>query len=199
MAMSTPPRIAGPAVEPLFLQRWSPRAFDGSAIGDDDLDTLFDAARWAPSAYNAQPWRFLYARRDDADWQRFLDLLLPANRAWAERGSLMLFILSDTLLQPSPDVAPKPSSSHSFDAGAAWALLALQATRLGFQAHGMAGFDAGRARVELAVPDRFHIEAAVVVGRTADPSILPEPLRAREMPSVRRPVAAIAAAGSFAF
>ncbi|WP_419827775.1 nitroreductase family protein [Sphingomonas sp.] len=197
--MSNPPRRAGPGVDPLFLQRWSPRALDGSAISDTDLDTLFDAARWAPSAYNAQPWRFLYARRGDENWARFLDLLVPGNQAWAERGSCLLFILSDTLLQPSPDAEPKPSSSHSFDAGAAWALLALQATRLGFQAHGMAGFDAPRARAELAVPDRFRIEAAVVVGRVADPSILPEALRAREMPSERRPVAEIAGGGSFAF
>jgi nitroreductase len=195
--MATNPRIAENSVEPLFLDRWSPRAFDESAISSADLATIFDAARWAPSAFNFQPWRFLFARRDGTDWQAFLDLLLPFNAAWAGRASALVFILSDTLIQAPAATEPSPSHSHSFDTGAAWALLALQATRLGYHAHGMTGVDFPRARAELGVPDRFRIEAAAVIGRLADKSILPEALQAREVPSGRKPVGEFAFEGRF--
>jgi nitroreductase len=195
--MATNPRIAGASVEPLILERWSPRAFDGSAIPDADLETIFDAARWAPSAFNAQPWRFLYARRDGAEWSAFLDLLLPFNRAWAERASVLIFVLSDSLIQGSAAAEPSPSHSHSFDAGAAWALLALQATRLGYHAHGMTGVDFVRARRDLGIPDRFRIEAAVAIGRIADKTILPEALQAREVPSDRKSVPDLGFEGRF--
>lgn len=195
--MATRPRAAEARVEPLFLDRWSPRAFDGATIPSDDIETLFDAARWAPSAFNFQPWRFLYARRDGADWDRFLDLLLPFNAAWAGRASLLVLILSDTLIQGPSATEASPSHSHSFDAGAAWALLALQATRLGYHAHGMTGVDFDRARRNLAVPDRFRIEAAAAIGRIADKSILPEALQARELPSGRKSVAEFAFEGAF--
>jgi nitroreductase len=195
--MATSPRVAGPAVEPLLLERWSPRAFDSSTIPADDLETIFDAARWAPSAFNAQPWRFVYARRDSADWARFLGLLLPFNQSWAERAAVLVFILSDTLMQGPKDEVPSASHSHSFDAGAAWALLALQATRLGYHAHGMTGVDFGRAREELGVPGRFRIEAAAAIGRIGDKSLLPEVLQAREAPSHRKAVSEFSFEGSF--
>jgi len=195
--MATNPRTAGTSVEPLILERWSPRAFDGSAISDADLDTIFDAARWAPSAFNFQPWRFLYARRDSASWSRFLGLLLPFNQSWAERASVLIFALSDTLIQGPTATEPSPSHSHSFDAGAAWALLALQATRLGYHAHGMTGIDFERTRAELDIPDRFRIEAAIAIGRIADKSILPEALQARELPSDRKKITDVAFEGNF--
>lgn len=192
--MSThPARTTDLPVEQLFLDRWSPRAFDETAISDQDLETLFDAARWAPSAFNWQPWRFLYAKRDSADWDRFLNLLVPFNATWASRASALVFVLSDTLIGEDA----KPSHSHSFDAGAAWALLALQATRLGFAVHGMTGVDFDKARAELLVPERFRIEAAVAIGRQGDKAILPEQLQQREQPSGRKPVAESAFAGNF--
>lgn len=192
------PRSTDLPVEPLFLDRWSPRAFDGSAIDPTDLATILDAARWAPSAFNFQPWRFLYAHRDTLDWQRFLDLLLPFNAAWASRASALVVILSDRLIEaPGGDASPKPSYSHSFDTGAAWALLALQATRLGYAAHGMTGVDFDKARSDLAVPERFHIEAAVAIGRPGDKAILPETLQQREQPSPRRGIAELAFEGSY--
>ena len=182
------PRQADYPVDPLFLERWSPRAFDGGEIPEADLLTLFEAARWAPSAFNSQPWRFLYARRGEAEWERFLDLLIPFNRSWAQSASVLIYILSDTL--PFTDKAGEPATSHthSYDAGAAWACLALQATRMGYQAHGMSGVDFDRARRELAVPERYRIEAAAVVGRIGDRETLPEKLRAREVPSGRKAV-----------
>jgi nitroreductase len=195
--MAISPRIAGSAVEPLMLERWSPRAFDSSVIPAEDLETIFDAARWAPSAFNVQPWRFVYARRDGSDWARFLDLLLPFNQSWAERAAVLVFILSDTLMQGPKDEAPSPSHSHSFDAGAAWALLALQATRLGYHAHGMTGVDFARAQEELVVPGRFRIEAAAAIGRIGDKSLLPDTLQAREAPSHRKAVREFTFEGRF--
>ncbi len=195
--MATNPRIAKAGVEPLILERWSPRAFDGSAIPADDLETIFDAARWAPSAFNFQPWRFLYAQRDSKDWQRFLGLLLPFNQSWAERAAVLVFILSDTLIQGPTATVPSQSHSHSFDAGAAWALLGLQATRLGYHAHGMTGVDFSRAREVLGVPERFRIEAAAAIGRIGDKSLLPEALQARETPSDRKAVSEFAFEGRF--
>src|SRR3954471_8461146 len=142
-------------VDPLFLERWSSRAFDAAPMPEEDLLTLFEAARWAPSAFNSQPWRFLYARRDDEDWALFLSLLIPWNQAWAHSASALIYILSDCLPFTGKDGAPAPSHTHSFDAGAAWACLALQATKLGYQAHGMSGIELDRARTGLRVPERF--------------------------------------------
>lgn len=196
--MATTHRVSTRAVDPLFLDRWSPRAFDSSVLPQDDLDTIFDAARWAPSAFNYQPWRFLYAHREDADWQRFVELLLPFNQGWVANAGALVFILSDTLIAAPGSDDAKPSHSHSFDAGAAWAVLALQATRMGYHTHGMTGVDFDKARTELAVPDRFRIEAAVAIGRQGDKSILPEALQAREVPSDRKPIEAFVHQGNFA-
>lgn len=183
-------------IDPLFLERWSPRAFDSSDMPEEDLRTLFEAARWAPSAFNSQPWRFLYARRGDDNWAAFLDLLIPWNREWAESASVLIFILSDSLMSTKWG-GDTVSHSHSFDSGAAWACLALQATRLGYQAHAMSGVEFDRARAELQVPERFRIEAAVAVGRRGDPAQLPEKLRAREQPSGRRPAGEFSYPGRF--
>jgi nitroreductase len=191
------PRRPEYPIDPLFLDRWSPRAFDGSDIPDQDLLSIFEAARWAPSAFNSQPWRFLYAKTGDENWARFLSLLIPWNQKWAHSASVLIYILSDSL--PFVDKAGEPASSHthSFDAGAAWACLALQATRLGYHAHGMSGVEYERARIELRVPERFRIEAAAVIGRIGDPNMLDEKLRARETPSGRKPIGEFVHAGNF--
>lgn len=183
-------------VEPLFVERWSPRAFDASPVSDTDLATLFEAARWAPSSYNAQPWRFLYAHRDTPDWDRMLAVLIPFNQLWAKQAGALILVLSDTIMT-GPDGQPKPSHSHSFDAGAAWAQLALQAHRLGLITHGMTGVDFDAARAAFAVPERYRVEAAIAVGRQGDRASLPEPFQAREMPSDRHPIEAFAFAGNF--
>jgi len=189
-------RTAAYPISPLFLERWSPRAFDGSDMREQDLFTILEAARWAPSAYNIQPWRFLYAFRGDANWERSIDVLIPFNQEWAASGSVLLFILSDSTTEAKGGV-DQVSHSHSFDAGAAWAYLALQASMMGYQAHGMTGLDFDRAQTELAIPDRFRIEAAAVIGRIGDPGMLSEKLRARETPSHRKSVREIAFPGNF--
>jgi nitroreductase len=185
-------------VDPLFLERWSPRAFDGSDMPDEDLMTLFEAARWAPSAFNSQPWRFLYAKRGDANWERFLSLLIPWNQGWAHSASVLIYIVSDTLpFVDKASGAPAPSTTHSFDAGAAWACLALQAARMGYHAHGMSGIQDELARAELGLPERYQLNAACVVGRIGDPAMLDEKLRAREVPSDRKAVSEFAFRGRF--
>jgi nitroreductase len=195
--MATSPREVTRPVDPLILERWSPRAFDGSAIPQADIDTLFDAARWAPSAFNYQPWRFLYAHRDSADWARFLDLLFPFNQGWVQHAGALVFVISDTLMAAPGSEDYKPSHSHSFDAGAAWATLALQATRLGYHTHAMTGVDFDKARAELAVPERFRIEAAIAIGRQGDKASLPEALQTREAPSGRHEIETFAHQGNF--
>lgn len=189
-------RQAHHPVDPIFTRRWSPRAFDRSVIPDADLLTIFEAARWAPSAFNTQPWRLLYAKRESADWDRFLSLLVPFNQSWAQTASVLIYLCSDTLME-SKSGQTSLSHTHSFDTGAAWASLALQATMLGYHAHGMAGVEWDRVREKLKVPERFRVDAACVIGRVGSLDVLDEKLQAREVPSDRKPIADFAFAGDF--
>jgi nitroreductase len=191
-------RTADHPIDPLFLQRWSPRAFTDAPISERDLLTLLEAARWAPSSFNSQPWRFLYARRHCQHWAQFLGLLSDYNQSWARNAAALVILVSKTTLLPRGAETEVPSYTHSLDAGAAWANLALQATRSGWAAHGMAGFDVPRTAVELGVPADYRVEAAIAIGRPGDKSILPEPLRAREQPSDRLPLSQLAWEGGFA-
>jgi nitroreductase len=182
-------------VDELFLDRWSPRALSGEAISEEELMTLFEAARWAPSSYNNQPWRILYARRDTEHWDVFFNLLVEGNRNWAkDAAALLLFVSKETF-----DFNGKPYPTHSFDTGAAWENLALQATKLGLVTHGMQGFDYERARAELNIPEGFRVEAMVAVGHPGDPASLPERLRVREAPSGRKALSEIISEGTFRF
>lgn len=193
----TSPRIPDHPVDPLFLERWSPRAFDGSELPDADLATIFEAARWAPSAFNSQPWHFLYTKRGDANWERFLALLVPFNQGWAHSASVLVFMVSDSMPGTDRDGAPKASSTHAFDSGAAWLSLALQATRMGYHAHGMSGIDFDRAPAALGLPERYQLNAACVIGRIGDRAQLDEKQRAREFPSDRKPQGEFVHAGNF--
>ncbi len=184
-------------IDPLFLERWSPRAFTAEPIAEADLLTMIEAARWAASSYNSQPWRFLYARRGTAPWDGFLGLLAEANRSWAKDAAALLVLVSNSLMRIPGAEREVPSHSHSLDAGAASANFALQAARMGWQAHGMVGFDRERAFAELRVPQGYRVEAAYAVGRVGSPDQLPEALRAREAPNGRRPLAEIALEGGF--
>lgn len=179
-------------VDPIFVNRWSPRAFDAEAMPEADLCTILEAARWAPSAFNIQPWRFIFAMRGDAHWDGFLDLLDPFNAGWAKNASALVFVVSDTMTPAHGSSPAQPSRTHSFDAGAAWAHLALQATALGYQAHAMAGIHFDDVRQRLSVPDNYQVEIAVAIGSQADPSDLPPALQEREKPSLRLPLEQIA-------
>jgi nitroreductase len=190
-------RTSDHPIHAIFLERWSPRAFTGEAMPEKELLTILEAARWAPSSGNAQPWRFLYARRGTAAFDTFLALLSETNRSWAHRASVLMVVVSkETLIPPGGDTEI-PSPTHSFDAGSAWANLALQAKLLGWDTHGMIGFDRVAAIPALNVPPGYRVEAAVVIGRRDDPSVLPEALAAKEKPSGRKPLAEIALEGGF--
>jgi nitroreductase len=182
-------------IERLFLLRWSPRAMSGAPLAEAQLLSLLEAARWAPSTYNEQEWRYLYARRDTAGWALFLDLLLPANQAWCRNAAVLLVVLSKKTFTRNG----KPNPVHTFDAGASFENLALQGAALGLVVHGMAGFDRARARRELEVPDDFEVEAMIAVGHPGDPDDLPPELREREQPSGRKPIAELAREGKFSF
>ncbi len=186
-------RTSDKNVDTLFLERWSPRAFDGSDMPLEDLMTMIEAARWAPSAFNYQPWRFLYSMRGDANWDTFLSMLIPFNASWASSASALVFVVSDTQIEGKD--GPKPSHSHSFDAGAAWGLLSLQAIKLGYFTHGMTGLQFGKEAELLGVKPPFRLEAGIAIGRRGDPGILPEGLRDREGPSDRKPLEEIVTAG----
>lgn len=184
-------------IDPMFLERWSPRAFTDERISEGDLLTILEAARWAPSSYNAQPWRFLYARRGTPAWDGFLDLLVPFNRSWAKDAAALVILVSDPLMRPPGADADVPSHTHSLDAGAASGYLALQANRMGWFAHGMVGFDMDRASAELNVPAGYRVEAAYAIGRKGDPATLPHSLRGREAPNGRKPLSELAFEGGF--
>ena len=175
-------RRADYPIEPLLIDRWSPRAMSGEEISRDELLQLFEAARWAPSSFNAQPWRALYALRNTDHWEMFFDLLVEANRVWAKNAAVLVVFLSRTRFEHNEE----PSRTHTFDAGAAWQNFALQAFKNGLVAHGMEGFDYDRARVELRVPEEFDIEAMAAVGRPGSKESLPTKLQTRETPNDRR-------------
>jgi nitroreductase len=182
-------------IDELFLDRWSPRAMSGEGLSEEELMSLFEAARWAPSSFNNQPWRILYARRDTEHWPTFLGLLVEGNRSWAKDAAALLLFVSKETFDHNGERYP----THSFDTGAAWENLALQATLRGLVAHGMQGFDYERARAELNIPEGFRVEAMAAVGRPGDPSTLPERTRDREKPSDRKPLSEITCEGPFRF
>lgn len=177
----------------IFVDRWSPRAMSGDEIPVKDLMVLLEASRWAPSAYNNQPWRILFARRNTEHWQKFLDLLNSENRLWAELAGVLLVFISKTTL----DLDGRESRTHSFDTGAAWENFALQAFMKGYVVHGMQGFDYDRAKVDLLVPDGFTIEMMAAVGRPGNPELLPEHLQKKEVPNGRKSLADLVSEGSF--
>ncbi|WP_298956684.1 nitroreductase family protein [uncultured Methylobacterium sp.] len=189
-------RTADHPIDPLFLERFSPRAFTGETIPESDLLTILEAASWAPSSYNSQPWRFLHARRDTMHWEKFFDLLVPGNQKWVKDTAAIVYLVSSsTMTTPAGEV--KPSRTHSFDAGTASALLQLQAIRMGWHAHGMVGFDYDRAFVALNVPEGYRIEAVYAIGRKADPASLSEEQRGRETPNGRKPLSELVFEGGF--
>lgn len=180
-------------IQPLFVERWSPRAMSGEAIGETELMSLFEAARWAPSSYNNQPWRFLYALRDSAHWSVFFSLLAQPNQTWAKNAAVLIVMVSKSTF----DHNGKFARTHTFDAGAAWQNLALQGAAQGLIVHGMQGFDYERAKKVLEVPNEYTVEVMVAVGKPGDVASLPEHLREREVPSGRKPLTEIAYAGKF--
>ncbi|MDT7950627.1 MAG: nitroreductase family protein [Acetobacteraceae bacterium] len=190
-------RTSDHEIDPIFLERWSPRAFTGEAMPLPVLMQILEAARWAPSAYNSQPWRFVYALRDSPSWANLLSLFVDGNRVWCQHAGALIVIASDSMMLPPGKDTKVPSHSHSFDTGSAFASLALQATKLGWHAHGMIGFDRERAFAELGFKEGYRVEAAVALGKMGNKEALPPALLARETPNSRKPLAETAFEGKF--
>ena len=187
------PRKPAADVDSMFLDRWSPRAFEPTPLTQTQVDSLFEAARWAPSCFNAQPWLFIYAA-NEVDRARFLPALVERNQAWAEKASLLIFLLCRRNFSHND----QDNRHATFDAGAAWMSLALQARKLGLYAHAMAGFSREKAYAILNAPvDHYDIMAAIAVGYRADPGILPEQVASGEKPSDRKPLEEVVREGSF--
>ena len=180
-------------IDSLFVDRWSPRAMSGEPITDAELFTLFEAARWAPSAGNTHPWRILYAHRGTEQWPVFFGLLVERNQMWCRNAAVLLVFISRT----TNDQTGKPLRTQTYDTGAAWENLALQGTLRGLVVHGMAGFDYARAKSELGVPDDFTVEAMAAIGRPGRIEDLPEEFRPRESPNTRRPVSELVFEGRY--
>ncbi|WP_349436497.1 nitroreductase family protein [Pararhizobium sp. A13] len=197
MTTSSNYRQADYPIEPSFLNRWSPRAFTGEIISETELLTILEAGRWAPSAYNSQPWRFVYALRETAEWDTLFPILNEFNQGWARSASALVVFISKTHFAAPGATEAALSYSHSFDTGAAWGAIAHQAQLLGFQAHGMTGLHFDKAVEILGIPEGHRVEAAAAIGRLGDKSQLPDFLQARETPSPRRPLSEIAFNGSF--
>jgi len=167
-----------------FIQRWSPRAFSSESIDEEDVLTIFEAARWSPSCFNEQPWRFAYAHHQD-DLESFRDVLAEGNQAWANTAPLMVFIFSKKNFSHNSN----PNRWADFDTGAAWMALALQAQKLDLHCHAMGGFDAEKAFAVTGInPDDYNAICAVAIGKLGDADNLPEALKERELLSERKPL-----------
>jgi nitroreductase len=187
-------RKPGHDISPIFINRWSPRAMSGEEVSTEELMRLFEAARWAPSSMNNQPWRFLYAMRNSSHWEKFFGLLSANNQSWCKNAAVLVVTVSKKTF----DFNGKSARTHSYDTGAAWACLAIQGSFMGLVVHGMQGFNYDRAQAELNVSEDHQVEAMIAVGRPGNKFDLPFALEQREFPSDRRKLEEIVFEGGFA-
>lgn len=185
---STKPAETSAPLHPLLAERWSPRGFDAAHVLDDgDLLPLLEAARWAPSASNSQPWRFLVARRGEHAFDQVLEALAPGNRAWAHAAGALVLVSAQTV-----DDAGQARPWATYDTGQAVAALSVQAEAGGLHVHQMGGFDAERARAEFGLDAAIRPLVVVAIGRHDPHAELPEPFASREVaPRTRQPLEAL--------
>lgn len=170
-------------IDPVFVERWSRRSISNEPLPPDVVRSLFEAARWAPSASNSQPWLFVYASQPGA-LARVRELIRPSNQRWALRAPLLVFVFA----RKFDAETRQPLRTGAFDTGAAWFSLALQGFKLGLVTHAMGGIHHDKTFDVLGVPeDEFESMAAVAVGYPAARDALPEDLANRETPSQRKP------------
>lgn len=186
-------RLAEAAVDPMFLDRWSPRAFAAEPVQEELLCALFEAARWAPSSGNQQPWFYLYADREP-ELPVFRSCLTERNQIWASHAPVLAFAISHKISKGKN----VPNRWAAFDTGASWMSLAIEARKLGLYTHAMAGFSQDSVYDRLRVPrEKFDVWAAIAIGWMGDPANLPDDFRKRETPSQRKPLDEVVARGFF--
>lgn len=177
-------------IDPVYVNRWSPRSILDKEVPEDVLFSLFEAARWAPSAFNLQPWRFIVARTPE-ERETFYPFINEFNLTWCKSAPVLVLIISQKVTERGEN------PSHAFDTGAAWGFLALEAVRKGLVTHPMTGIDFAKAREILAVPEDYDIQALIAIGYQGPKESLPQALQEREQPSPRIPVQELLYAGAF--
>jgi nitroreductase len=182
-------------VHELIRERWSPRAFADKPVPQDVLRSIFEAARWAPSSNNEQPWAYAVATKDDKEnFEKMLSVLVEFNAQWA-RSAPVLALAVAKLTFGKNNV---PNRNAQYDTGAASALLSMEATAQGLVVHQMAGFDPEKARQIFGIPAGWEAIAALAIGYPGDPASLSPPLKDREMaPRTRKPIAEFVMAGQW--
>lgn len=182
-------------IQPFFLARVSSRAFSQERLTEEELLSLFEAARWAPSSYNNQPWRFIYVRRGDPEWNLMFNTLIEFNQSWCKNADTLVLVLSRNNFTHNEKVC----RTAQFDAGAAWMSLALEAEFQKLVAHGMEGFDYDAARRNFNIPESYTIQAMIAIGKPGNIDDLPESLQEKEVPSLRNPLKEMISKGKFNF
>ena len=182
-------------IHELIRTRWSPRAFADKSVAPDVLRSVFEAARWAPSSNNEQPWAYLVATKEDADnFAKMLGTLVEFNQNWAKHAPVLA--LSVAHLKSSRDGKPNHVAQH--DVGSASAQLTFEANSRGLFVHQMAGFDGNKARQVFGIPEDWQPVAAMAIGYPGEPGSLPQPLRDRELgPRTRKPLSELAMTGKW--
>jgi nitroreductase len=195
MAETKKPAPAGAPIHDLLVHRWSPRAFENKAVEPEKLRTVFEAARWAASSYNGQPWNFIIATKDDhKNFQRVLDSFVEFNQGWAKHAPVIGLSVAQLKFQHNG----QPNRHAFHDVGQAATSLAVQATALGLQLHQMAGIDPEKAREIFNIPEGYEAVAGFALGYPGDASALPDQLRERERgPRERRPLSSFVFEGDW--
>ncbi|NHN39024.1 hypothetical protein G8764_17070 [Pseudomaricurvus alcaniphilus] len=179
-------RDPAPGVLPMFVERWSPRAFADFVIDQATMVRLLDAARWSPSCFNAQPWRFYTSSQDS--FNDYLELLVEKNQVWAKRASVIGFLVGKKHFEHNG----KPNPTYAFDCGSAWMAMTLQAHSEGLCTHGMAGIHHDKVAEYFSLDsENEEVLMGFAIGKLGDPAQLEEDVRAREFPSLRKPLAEI--------
>jgi nitroreductase len=197
MALVRDPDLVEPQLAPVLQGRWSPRAFDAShELTTDDLHLMLEAARWAPSAGNTQPWSFIVGRRGDATFDAFFEHLSRGNKAWAGNASALLVALHQNAAGPDHDL---PWNTYAaYDLGQAAAHLSVQAHSIGLHAHQFAGFDHDATAATFAVPEHWTVKTGIAIGLLGDPDVLDESTREKELrPRTRREITDFAFSGAW--
>lgn len=177
------PAQADYPIHDLLARRWSPRAFADRPVEREHLQSLFEAARWAPSSNNEQPWRFIVAtKEDEVQWNRLFACLVEGNRVWAVRAPVLALSVASLFFGNTS--APNRHVLH--DTGMAVQNLAIQATALGLVVHQMAGFNVDQARTDLKIPNEYEPVAMMAIGYAGDPNLLSGVFREREVAPRRR-------------
>lgn len=179
------PAITQTPIHEIIANRWSPRAYDANkSVSQEQVTALLEAARWAPSCFGDQPWRFIVWNKaqDAVAWQQAFDCIVPNNQTWVKDAPVLILVCADTLFGHNQT----PNRWAQYDTGAAVMSLCLQATSMGLVTHQMGGFNADKTREAFNIPTQYTPMAMLAVGYEGDANQLPEDLKARELAERKR-------------